>query len=124
MVYLITGKARAGKTTYGMRLSQELRDAGEKVVFIDGDEFRGKHNNFDFTNEGRRRNLLGAADLAAELEQQGQIVIMAFIAPRKDWRDEMRAKWQYSRVIYIPGGMLWEGTTYERPDELELSRTI
>ena len=115
MIYLITGKAGAGKTHYSRALASELILEGEKVVVLDGDEFREKNKNDDFSDEGRLRNLLGAAKVAAELENQGFTVILAFIAPREDWRQEMRSLWKESEVIYIPGGTLWEGTTYEKP---------
>ena len=45
---------------------------------------------------------------------------MAFIAPHKEIRDEMRDMWQCSRVVYLPGGDLWEGTTYDIPTNTEL----
>lgn len=117
MIYLITGKAGAGKTHYSRALAAELILEGKKVVVLDGDEFRDKNKNNDFSDKGRRENLLGAARVAADLEKQGFTVILAFIAPREAWRREMRALWQESRVIYIPGGTLWPGTTYEKPDE-------
>ena len=40
MVYLITGKAGAGKTTYAKRLKGVLAAEGKQVWLIDGDEFR------------------------------------------------------------------------------------
>ncbi len=115
MIYLITGKAGAGKTHYSRALAAELILEGEKVVVLDGDEFREERKNDDFTDEGRLRNLLGAAKVAADLEAQGFTVVLAFIAPLRKWRQEMRSLWKESEVIYIPGGTLWEGTTYEKP---------
>lgn len=121
MVYLITGKKDAGKTTYAMRFANELKAEGYKVIMIDGDEFRDKRKNDDFSDEGRIKNLMDAAQMAAEFEQKGYIVIMAFVSPRKEWRDMMRKLWTMSVVVYIPGGTLWPGTTYERPTEQELT---
>ena len=120
MIYLITGKAGAGKSEYAKRFAQELREEGRKAMVIDGDEFRREKRNTDYTDKGRIKNLTGAAELARELEEQGNVVFVAFVAPRKHWRDMMRAYWYKSRVIYIPGGTLWEGTTYDRPDDDEL----
>ncbi len=121
MVYLITGKAGAGKTHYAEHLAEDYRLAGHDVVVIDGDELRTKRNNTDYTDEGRIRNLAEAAEMAAEFEAQGKIVIMAFVAPKREWRDTMREYWRMSIVVYIPGGSLWKGTKYERPGDGELT---
>ena len=122
MIYLITGKAGAGKTHYSKALAKELIDEGIRVVVLDGDEFRQETGNEDFSDKGRRGNLLGAAKIAADLEAQGFTVILAFIAPLRKWRDEMRSLWQASEVIYLPGGTLWEGTTYEKPTRDETAK--
>ena len=122
MIYLITGKAGAGKTHYSKALAKELIDEGIRVVVLDGDEFRQETGNEDFSDKGRRGNLLGAAKIAADLEAQGFTVILAFIAPLRKWRDEMRSLWRESEVIYLPGGTLWEGTTYEKPTRDETAK--
>lgn len=125
MVILITGRKDAGKTTLGMLLCDVLRTAGVSAVMLDGDEYRKETSNKDFSDEGRKRNLLGAAEVAKEIEAEGKTVIMAFVAPKKEWRDAMRDKWRKSRIVYLPGGTLWPNTTYEVPDEDELqTRTL
>jgi len=124
MVILITGKAGAGKTTYAARLEEELVREGLRVARIDADDFRRQRQNKDYTDEGRWRNLKDAAEFAYELEKGGYTVLMSFIAPKKEWRDRMRDMWKQSRVVYIPGGTLWEGTTYETPTEDELNLRI
>jgi len=121
MVYLITGKKGAGKTEYANRLGSEMEKNGQKVSYLDGDVFRLEHQNNDFSDQGRIQNLISAAEMAATLESKGNIVIMSFVSPKKQWRDDMRKLWEKSRVIYIPGGTLWEGTTYETPTEEELN---
>ena len=123
MVILITGKAGAGKTNYAVELYNELASEGKKPVLIDGDTWRSLHGNDDFSELGRINNLESAAKYAAEKESEGRIVILAFVAPRKQWRNKMRTHWKESRLIYIPGGTLWEGTEYEMPDEDEFTRT-
>ena len=120
MVYLITGKAKSGKSTYAFKLAQEYSARGYHTKIIDGDEYRKIKGNQDYTDEGRKRNLFGAAVEAAQYERNGFIVILAFIAPRKRWRNIMRKEWKESVLVYIPGGELWPGTSYETPKIKEL----
>ncbi len=84
-------------------------------MVLDGDEIRDETNNRDFTDHGRRSHLIKMAELAAKLESQDIVAIVACVAPRKEWRDMMRAMWISSRLVYIPGGELWHGTKYESP---------
>jgi len=121
MVYLITGKAGAGKTHYAEALAEEYKQAGFSVAVVDGDVLREKRKNDDYTDKGRILNLMDAAEMAAELEAEGKIVICAFVSPKREWRDAMREYWRMSIVVYIPGGTLWEGTKYERPTDGELT---
>lgn len=119
MVILITGKKGAGKTHYAKAMLSELEERAYKVVLLDGDKLRAETGNTDFSDEGRIKNLKKAAQLAAKYENEGYIVLLSFIAPRKKWRDAMRKYWEKSRIVYIPGGTLWEGTTYDIPTEEE-----
>jgi len=122
MVYLVTGKRNAGKTHYAITLASELRAVGKDVISIDGDEYRAVMSNKDYSDEGRLRNLIGAAVLAQGYEKQGYVVILSFVAPKQEWREEMQAYWKESKVIYLPGGTLWENTTYESPEEVVRKR--
>ncbi|KKL76166.1 hypothetical protein LCGC14_2047590 [marine sediment metagenome] len=118
-MYLVTGKAGAGKTHYAQTLAKELTDEGVQVSTIDGDAFRAEHGNKDFTDKGRLTNLIKAARLAREREWAGDTVILSFVAPEREWRNMMRSLWRKSILVYMPGGILWKGTTYERPAESE-----
>lgn len=122
MVILVTGKAGAGKSYYAREYVQEKQRNGEvAIMWIDGDKFRKEMKNQDFSEEGRMRNLREAAARAAEYEYKEMTVICSFVAPRKEWRNMMREYWQESLVVYIPGGHLWPGTSYEIPDIEELT---
>jgi adenylylsulfate kinase-like enzyme len=119
MVILITGKKDAGKTHYAKALVKELEEQYYKVILLDGDALRKETDNLDFSDEGRIKNLKKAAELAASFEEEGFIVVLSFIAPRKKWRNMMRKYWEVSRIVYLPGGTLWKGTTYDIPAEEE-----
>ena len=116
MVIFVTGKAGAGKTTYASRLAEELLAAGHKVRMLDGDDIRKVNKDQDFSDAGRQTHLLNMARNAGHSERLGFTVIVAAIAPKAAWRREMRAAWQESTMVYLPGGTLWEGTEYERPE--------
>lgn len=98
----------------------KLKADKQKAAILDGDVFRKKTGNQDFTDEGCEANLIAAAIEAQRLEKSGHVVVMAFVAPKKKWREMMRAFWAQSRTIYLPGGTLWVNTTYEKPDAEEL----
>jgi len=120
MVILITGKPGAGKSHYAFSLAQELRDEGKLVRVLDGDAVRLSNNDKDYSDYGRRNHLMRMATLAVKTEEADVIVIIAAVSPKREWRDAMRSMWrQGGRLIFLPGGTLWEGTEYERPDESE-----
>jgi len=107
MVILITGKAGAGKTHYAQILKEELEQEGKKVKWLDGDHFRERTGNKDFSDQGRLKNLVDAARIAGRYEREGYIVLLSFVSPQKEWREAMRSYWQKHRTVYIPGGKLW-----------------
>ena len=92
---------------------------GVSVVVLDGDKVRQANNDRDFTDEGRRRHLEKISKAAQVFEETGKVCIVAAVSPRREWRDMMRAMWCESRLVYLPGGSLWPGTTYERPEDDE-----
>lgn len=115
MVIWLTGKAGAGKTAVARKLARAIGDA----VVLDGDEVR-KWFPAGYTDEDRAANIDRIARIAALLENEGHVPIIACVSPRKEWRQEGRSLFQESALIYLAGGTLWEGTEYEEPDEEEL----
>lgn len=120
MVYWLTGKSSAGKTVYAKRLKRQFEKLGAKVLFLDGDEVRDQFNNKEYGDEARLSHIMSIASFAAIAERQGFIVIIALISPKKEWRMKARKLFDKSMLIYLPGGMLWEGTEYEEPDHEEM----
>lgn len=119
MIYWITGRAGAGKTTLANKMAKEFKEEGKCVLILDGDDVRKHFPNTGFTDEDRFNHIIKVARFAAIVEKQNIIVIIALVSPRKEWRQEARKLFQESQLIYIEGGTLWKGTTYEEPDEEE-----
>lgn len=116
MVILVTGKAGAGKTTYANRLAEELKADGLLTEVLDSEDVRKVLKNNDYSDDGKEKHLKALAIMAAEAEEIGVISIVAAVAPKRAWRNMMRAHWRVSQMVYIPGGTMWSGTTYERPE--------
>lgn len=120
MIYWLTGKSSAGKTVYAKRLKRQFEEMGANVLLLDGDEVRDQFNNNEYDDESRLNHIMTISKFAAIAEKQGFIVIIALISPKKEWRMKARKLFDKSMLIYLPGGMLWEGTEYEEPDHEEM----
>ena len=120
MIYWLTGKSSAGKTVYAKRLKRQFEGFGAKVLLLDGDEVRDQFNNKEYDDESRLNHIMSISKFAAIAEKQGFIVIIALISPKKEWRMKARKLFDKSMLIYLPDGMLWEGTEYEEPDHEEM----
>lgn len=119
MVYLVTGKAGSGKTTFAYDKQKELRQECLQCVIIDGDIVRN-YFTAGFEDADRFEHIIRMAKFARILEKQGVIVIISAFLPKRKWRDYIRAMFDESKVVYIEGGTLWKGTEYEEPTQDEL----
>jgi len=107
MVYWITGRARSGKTTKAKELAK-LHNG----ILLDGDEFR-QYFDTGFSDNERLEHIMRMAKVAAILEKQGFVVIVACISPKKEWRKQAQALFMECEEIVMPGGFMWEGTEYD-----------
>ena len=91
VVVFLTGLSGAGKSTIAEALAADLRATGRAVSIIDGDVLR-QHVSADlgFDAASREANVRRAAELAAALATEGQVVISALIAPFERSRREAR----------------------------------
>ncbi|MDE6261541.1 MAG: adenylyl-sulfate kinase [Oscillospiraceae bacterium] len=105
-VYWLTGLSGAGKTTIGQLWFQQLKEAGENVVFLDGDELRQVFGgSLGYTSEDRRKAAMNYARLCALLSKQGLTVICCTIS----MFDSVR-KWNRENIpgyfeVYIQASM-------------------
>lgn len=85
---LLTGLPAAGKSTLAQALHAELFEHGVQSVVLDGDGLRvGLNRDLGFTDIDRLENIRRASELAALLVENGQIVILAMIAPLVELRE-------------------------------------
>ena len=75
------GLPGAGKTTLAEELAPKL-----SAKRLNADEVRKAANDWDFSEEGRKRQAKRMADFALELKKQGNYVVADFICPTPEAR--------------------------------------
>ena len=80
-IILIMGLPGAGKTTLADELAPKLN-----AKRLNADEVRKAANDWDFSEEGRKRQAKRMADFALELKKQGNYVVADFICPTPEAR--------------------------------------
>jgi adenylylsulfate kinase len=81
-IILIMGLPGSGKTTLADELGPML-DAKR----LNADEVRKEANDWDFSEEGRKRQAKRMADFAKKLKDDGNYVVADFICPTPEARD-------------------------------------
>ena len=102
MIIWLTGQPGAGKTTLAVELIRWVRDSAPHmcVFHIDGDNLRSITQNFDYTLEGRKRNISNVHAIARYLDHQTDkaLVVISVVAPLRVMRDELKATNQVVEV--------------------------
>ena len=80
-IILIMGLPGSGKTTLANELGPMLN-----AKRLNADEVRKEANDWDFSEEGRKRQAKRMADLAARLKEEGSFVVADFICPTPEAR--------------------------------------
>ena len=81
-IILVMGLPGAGKTTLADELAPKLN-----AKRLNADEVRKAANDWDFSEEGRKRQAKRMADFALELKNQGNYVVADFICPTPEARN-------------------------------------
>lgn len=85
MIVVLFGQPSSGKTT----LANEIKKH-KNFVHIDGDELRNIFYDYDYSREGRIKNLNRASDIAHYLSQTDN-VILSLVYPYKEARDYLNS---------------------------------
>lgn len=117
----LTGQPGSGKTVLGQMLVQYYEKQKRKVVFIDGDDLREKTGNFDYTPDGRNKNITNAQMLARYLYKSGYTIVVSLVAPYRDLREEFKKEFGslmteiYVHCEDIRGREEYHVANYEQP---------
>ena len=85
------GLPGAGKTTLAEELRLKLWEEGRTVSWLNADEVRKTHDDWDFSTEGRIRQSVRMKDLADKATTD--YVIADFIAPLVEMRINFKPDW-------------------------------
>ena len=80
-IILVMGLPGAGKTTLADEMAPLLN-----AKRLNADEVRKAANDWDFSEEGRKRQAKRMADLALKLKEEGNYVVADFICPTPEAR--------------------------------------
>ena len=81
-IILVMGLPGAGKTTLANELAQLI-----KCKRLNADEIRKTANDWDFSEEGRKRQAKRMSNEALKIKKEGNNVIADFICPTPEARD-------------------------------------
>jgi bifunctional enzyme CysN/CysC len=90
-VLWLTGLSGAGKSTLARALEKELFRRHWRAILLDGDTLRhGLNADLGFSEQERAENVRRIGAMARLLAENGQIAIVACIAPRAAYREALR----------------------------------
>jgi adenylylsulfate kinase len=89
MRVLIMGLPGSGKTTLALKLKASLEKHGKSVLWLNADNVRKIHDDWDFSHEGRLRQAVRMANYAGVSDDD--YTIADFIAPTNQTREIFNA---------------------------------
>ena len=117
------GLPGAGKTTLASSLREVLWADGKTVAWFNADDVRAKHDDWDFTPEGRARQNDRMIKLAEEYHSKCKYVICDFVAPLSKLREDFNADF----IIWVDtiNTSIFEDTNsiFEQPENYNIRVT-
>jgi adenylylsulfate kinase len=93
----------------------------QNIIQIDGDEIRDIFQNKDYSEDGRRKNIQRAQDIAKFLNSKGIDVIISLVSPYRDLRNELKDSSKVIEVYIhtddVRGREGFHVENYEKPTE-------
>ncbi len=112
---LVFGLPGSGKTTFAAKLKELF---GDNAIHFNGDEFRKTYNDWDFSEEGRWRQVERMRNAALNAHTEGKHAILDFVCPKQEYRNLIEA--DYEVYMKIPPVRDFPDTTamFEKPERL------
>ena len=109
---LVYGLPGSGKTTFARKLKSLL---GDRAMHFNADEVRKEANDWDFSDEGRKRQANRMRSAAEMAHNMGKYAILDFVCPKQEYRDIINA--DYEIYMSIPPVRDFPDTTamFEKP---------
>jgi adenylylsulfate kinase len=93
----------------------------QNIIQIDGDDIRDIFQNKDYSEDGRRKNIQRAQDIAKFLNSKGIDVIISLVSPYRDLRNELKDSSKVIEVYIhtddVRGREGFHVENYEKPTE-------
>ena len=89
MIFWLTGQPGSGKTTLAKWIYVSILN---KKVIVDGDDIREIFENKDYSEQGRRKNVELAQNIALFLHNKGVDVIVSVVSPYRDQRENFKER--------------------------------
>lgn len=97
-----TGLPCSGKTTLSNAVEIELRSQDLGVILLDGDRLRKKlSRNLGFSKKDRFTHVQRVTDLAASLNEDGDIALVSLISPYRAMRENARKQIETFVEVFV-----------------------
>ncbi len=116
---LLCGLPGSGKTTLAKRLTEIMGNAD----WYNADEIRTQFNDWDFSPEGRARQMKRMQDFTRKSVAKGRYGIADFVCPTQALRDEFRGDYVIWMNTIKEGHFEDTNKVFEKPDHVDMEIT-